>query len=243
MLYPFVKMNRPLGAIQLHLRSGGSVHDEVGVYLVEKFVDEFLSIGATSADSIQEGGEPLPTSKSGSHLRVLNGPMPIGQISPAELRYIQVLREGIEECGITRADLTVAFSASIEGLMPNPCINWGGPMLAGALPFRQPLHQMHGLWRLGDELVQRGGSSMTASERTAFIRQTAIAMATTAKGFHDLARGAPNFSVDATGSGISMERAKSESSGSPRWGCCLLLLLVVVLVTGGLAFGLYHLFK
>jgi hypothetical protein len=240
---PFFKLVGIDQTIQLHLRAGGTVHDEVGVYLIEKFVDEFLSIGATSTGTIQDGGDPLPTSKSGSHLWALHRPVPRGQISPATLRYIQVLREGIEESGLTRADLTMAFSASIEGLMPNPCILAGGPMLAGALPFREPLHQMHGLWQLGDELTKQGGSTMTSSQRAAFIRQTAITMAKTTKGFHEMAKGAPKFSIDAAGSGISMELAKSQSNGSARpWGC-LVLLLAVVLLIGGLAFGLYLLFK
>jgi hypothetical protein len=240
---PFFKLAGIDSAIQLHLRAGGRIRDEVGIFLVEKFVDEFLRIGADSAETIPDGDEALLTSKSGPELRLLHRPSPIGQISPAELRFIQVLREGIEECGITRVDLTMAFSASIEGLMPNPCIHVGTPMLAGALPFREPFHPMHGLWVLGNELVQQGGALMTSDKRAAVIRQTAITMATTTKGFHDMANGAPTFSVDSTGTGITMELAKSRSNGSTGpWGC-MVLLLAAALVIGGLAFGLYLLFK
>jgi hypothetical protein len=229
-------------SIQRHLRLGGNVRDEVGVYLIGRFIDEFLNIGASTppAPSGDEAGESAPTSRAGNYLWYVHSQTPSCQLSPAERRFIQVLRDGIEVSGVTRAELMTAFSASIEGLMPNPCIRMGGSVLAGVLAFRMPLHQTQGIWWLCNQLGVKGGECVSGTDRELLIRKVAIEIATSIKQTVDQANGEASFSIDSSGNGLSMEQAQQVGFTGP-WGCILVLGLGAVVI--GFGIGAYLLFR
>jgi hypothetical protein len=194
--FPLVDIDQ---RIQLHLRLGGSVRDEVGQFLISRFIEVFLKIGSENSEKLSQG----------------------------DLLFIERLRDGTDGSRLTRAELEIVLSSSIEGLMPNPCIRSVGPILAGALMFREPVRNRCGLAMLAEEVSQRCMPSLSAVERTEIIREISIEFAKEIQNIHDLARGACEFDIDSSGTGLNMKQARLKGVTGP-WGCIIFATLGII---------------
>jgi len=164
---------------------------KVGISIAEKRLMEHLRRGGTPVDAV---GREL-----------------VQQFVAKASRDSDVHRI-IVELQPTTGELELVVVSSIASLMPNPCIQVGGPMLVPTLLFMEPE-------KLRDLLVSvnRDSRGVSLDERFRLLTSRSMELAALIQSAHDEARGPVNFRIAEVG-GL----ASSRTSG------CLLLLLAPV---------------
>lgn len=132
-----------------------------------------------------------------------------------------LIREAMHRYKIDANDLCVIYAESIDSLMPNPCIESGGPMLAGSLAFIEPFRIESFLGQVRHRLEE----DMTPQERQTVLKQCAAEATAVTWHSHNQMRGEARFFRDPNGSG-------SKSAGC--LGIIVAGALVFTLVTGAI---------
>jgi hypothetical protein len=95
------------------------------------------------------------------------------------------ISKAARQYGFTSEDLVVIYGAMVEGLLPNPCIEGGGPMLAATLPFMEPFRIESLMGRVHRQLEP----AHQRAERREIIVQAALEEARGMWNTHTMARG------------------------------------------------------
>jgi hypothetical protein len=127
------------------------------------------------------------------------------------------IREAMHRYDFDANDLCVIYAESIDSLMPNPCIESGGPMIAGSLAFIEPFR----IEAFLGQVRHRMEDGMTSQERQAVLKQCAAEATAVTWHMHTQARGEATFFRNPNGTG-------SKSAG------CLGLLVAGAIILSAL---------
>jgi hypothetical protein len=107
------------------------------------------------------------------------------------------IREAMHRYDFDANDLCVIYAESIDSLMPNPCIETGGPMLAGSLAFIEPFR----IEAFLGQARHRIEDGMTPKERQDVLKQCAGEATAVTWHMHTQMRGEAAFYRDPSGTG------------------------------------------
>ena len=188
MISPFKKLSSIGTKISFHIQLGGTIEDEVGNYLVNLFINEFLEIPKKY--------------------------QPRNNIEEEELKWIGLLQTNDldiltqkENNGeiVSPSDLELILKESIKSLMPNIWIRNGGPMVAGTLMFLEPIGSfgiclIHGIPDTDNQI------------RIDFLKMWATKKSIEIKTKFEQQNNSINVNIKSAGSGLPMKNAQKDLS-------------------------------
>lgn len=162
---------------------GGNVEDDVGCYLVESFINNFLSVPKRYKPFLKNEKEIVDFIKN---------------IQPSDT--MTRMCDGNFVLGV---ELELILKESIRTTMPKIWVNKHRPIIAGAIIFLEPLKNKFGLEQMCVLMPPFG-----SEDRTRFIKEWAKSSAYGIIKKHKPNRFEHEIRIDSGGSGLTMEAAQ-----------------------------------